>query len=135
MSSQIMNIPVVNQNDSSNSLLEQDPFALTPPVPPLQQEQTTPGNFDYIKSVGTREMLANAYQSINQLELWNYMKQDTDSYMMSLDPEIRRISAKIDELGYHNHSGVSFGWTMRQMQHIAKYGESHFKTEWMKYEK
>jgi hypothetical protein len=42
--------------------------------------------------------------------------------MFSSAPEVSRISAKIAELGYHGHSGASFGFTMRAMEYIAKNG-------------
>jgi hypothetical protein len=49
--------------------------------------------------------------------------------MFSDDQEIWRITAKMEELGYNGHSGCSFGWTMRQMQYIAKYGEEKYRDE------
>ena len=78
------------------------------------------GMFDYIECKSTREMLKNGYQSVNTLELWKYMKKDTDSYMRDIGPEITKISAKMCELGYSGHSGHSFAWTMRQLQYIAQ---------------
>jgi len=87
------------------------------------------GQFLYIKSEHTREMLVNAWNAITQLELWSYMKQETQSYMFSTDQEINRISRKMAELGYNGHSGFSFGWTMRQMQYIAIHGEEKYAEE------
>jgi hypothetical protein len=34
------------------------------------------------------------------------------------------------ELGYDGHSGCSFGYTMRIMQYIAKYGEEKYKKDY-----
>jgi len=87
------------------------------------------GKFDYINNKSTREMLINAWNSITQLELWNYMKNDTDSYMFNNDKEVYLIGNKMIELGYNGHSGCSFGWTMRQMQYIAKNGERQYANE------
>jgi hypothetical protein len=84
------------------------------------------GQFLYVNDANDKEMLQNAWTAITQLDLWDYMKRDTDSYMMSSDPEINIITKKMEELGYDGHSGSSFGWTMRQMQHIAQYGEDDF---------
>jgi hypothetical protein len=84
------------------------------------------GQFLYVIDVFDREMLQNAWTAINQLDLWEYMKRPTDSYMMSSDPEINIITKKMEDLGYNGHSGSSFGWTMRQMQHIAQHGEDDF---------
>jgi hypothetical protein len=85
--------------------------------------------FYYVKDNSSREMLQNAWASITQLELWAYMKLDTDSYMFSNHPEVGIITKKMEELGYNGHSGSTFGWTMRQMQYIAKYGETKYMNE------
>lgn len=84
------------------------------------------GEFLYIKDNNTREILVNAWNSITQLDLWNYMKQVQYSYMLSDDKEISAIFSKIEELGYNGHSGCSFVWTMRQMQYIAQHGEEKY---------
>ena len=84
------------------------------------------GQFLYVDDANDKEMLQNAWTAITQLDLWDYMKRDTYSYMMSSDPEINIITKKMEELGYNEHSGCSFGWTMRQMQHIAQHGEDDF---------
>ena len=39
------------------------------------------------------------------------------------------------ELGYDGHTGFTFGWTMRQIQSIAKQGEKKFMENWVKNEK
>ena len=121
----------------------QDIFDVRPPSPPEMNEAivTTQneepkhphpkGNFDYIKSKHTREMIENAYMAVNQLELWHFMKKDCESYMMSNRSEINRIGNKMIELGYNGHSGFSFGWTMRQIQYIAKHGEIKYMEYWI----
>ena len=93
------------------------------------EETFIKGQFMYIKDKNSREMLVNAWNAINQLELWNYMRRETYSYMFSDDEEIDRITKKMEELGYNGHSGFSFGWTMRQIQYIAKNGEETYMKE------
>ena len=90
------------------------------------------GQFEYINDVHSREMLVNAWQAINLTELWDFVKQDIDSFMFSHDPRVTRIYNKMEELGYNGHSGASFGCTMRNMQYLAEYGEEKFKTEILK---
>jgi len=85
-----------------------------------------PGQFLYINDDNNKEMLQNAWAAITQLDLWYYMRRDTDSFMLSRDPEINIITNKMAELGYDGHSGSSFGWTMRQMQYIAEHGEDNY---------
>jgi hypothetical protein len=71
-------------------------------------------------------MFETAYQAITITELWDYMKKDVDNYMFNSDDEVRRIYDKIEELGYIEHSGSSFGYIMRHMQFIAINGiENH----------
>ncbi len=80
----------------------------------------------------SRVMLENAYTAISLTEMWDYMKKNSDSYMFSTDKEIKIISDKIEELGYHGHSGASFGITMRNMQFIALHGMEEHKKMWLK---
>jgi hypothetical protein len=98
----------------------------------VHDETFIKGQFMYVKDKNSREMLVNAWNAINQLELWNYMRRETYSYMFRDDEEILKITLKMEELGYNGHSGFSFGWTMRQMQYIAKYGEEKYMKEILK---
>lgn len=93
------------------------------------EEEFIPGRFDYIKDDWSREMFSNAWQAITVTEMWDFVKQDIESFMWSDDPRVKTIYNKIEELGYMGHSGASFGCTMRTMQYIAKYGEKKFKDE------
>jgi len=119
-----------------------DIYCILPPHPPefekidntkLETQTNIPefieGQFLYIIDIFTREMLVNAWNSITQLKLWDYMKKDTDSFVFSNDNEIKLIMKKMVELGYDEHSGCSFGWTMRQIQYIAINGEKQFANE------
>ena len=106
------------------------------PINPLEPEENNDvfvfGQFLYVIDDNDKEMLQNAWTAINQLDLWEYMKRPTDSYMMSSDAEINIITKKMEELGYNGHSGYSFGWTMRQMQHIAQHGEDDFMDTYLR---
>ena len=82
--------------------------------------------FNYLDDNNMRQMFETAYQAITITELWDYMKKDVDNYMFNSDDEVRRIYDKIEELGYIEHSGSSFGYIMRHMQFIATNGiENH----------
>lgn len=89
------------------------------------------GQFEYVQDRHSREMLINAWKAITSTELWDFVKKDTDSFMFSNDPRIDIIGNKMIELGYGGHSGSSFGWTMRNMQYLARYGEEEFKKDFM----
>jgi hypothetical protein len=77
-------------------------------------------------------MLENAYTAISLTEMWQYMKKNVESYMLCNDDELKIISDKMEELGYHGHSGASFGITMRNMQFIALNGLEAHKKMWLK---
>lgn len=84
------------------------------------------GQFEFIDN-DYHIMYTTAHAAISQLELWDYMKKDTESYMFSDDQEVNRIYAKIEQLGYNGHSGASFGCIMRAMQYIALNGYDKYK--------
>ena len=91
-------------------------------------------NFSYLNNQNYQEMFLNAYQAIELTEMWNFMKQDIDSYMWSRSNEVRIISNKMSELGYNFHSGSSISLTLREMQFIAKYELEAHKKKWLEKE-
>lgn len=115
------------ENSHADLSIEFTYHNLTPPCPPIDEEIIIAGEFNYVNSTSTRIMLQNAYQAITSTETWEFVKKDIQSFMLSTSPEILRITEKMEKLGYSGHSGCSFGWTMRQMQYIAKNGEEEYK--------
>lgn len=107
---------------------------ILPPEPPTQEEDTlfVPGKFDYATDYD-KAMLKTAFQAINLLKLWDFIKEDPgeDGFMWSADNRINKIYYKIEELGYTGHSGCSFGITIRNMQFIAQYGEKEFRENYL----
>lgn len=83
--------------------------------------------FDFVKDSSERLMLTNAYNAIDLTETWDFVSSDIESFMFSDDDRIYKISSMMKELGYDAHSGMSFGYTMRSMQYIAKNGLDKFK--------
>jgi len=114
---------------------DQEVLTLVPPEPPTTEDEFiengdfVKGQFDYIKNNSEKRMLQTAYQAINILELWNYMKEDPggNGFVFSGDIRVRKIYNKIEELGYQGHSGSSFGCTLRDMQIIAQKGEKEYR--------
>jgi len=90
------------------------------------------GKMDYIEDSHSRMMLENAWQAINLTETWDFVAQDTESFMFSDDDRIWVITRKMEELGYGGHSGCSFGLTMREMQFLAQEGVEKFKEGYIK---
>jgi hypothetical protein len=84
----------------------------------------TDAEFNIIADEHDRFMLKNAHQAITEAEAWDFMRTFSDqSFMFSSSPIVSDIMKKMSELGYDGHSGCSFGWTMRQMEFIAKNGK------------
>ena len=85
-------------------------------------------SFDFITNSYEKLMLETAYDAITSLELWDYIKTPSKSFMLCLDTELELIMNEVVKLGYDGHSGGSFGCTMRDMQYIAQHGLSEYIT-------
>jgi hypothetical protein len=77
-----------------------------------------------------KEMLSDAYDTITALDLWDWMRDPNTpgdkGFLFSDAPEITKI---INSMNYKDHSGSSFGLTLRTMQKIAVYGwDAYLKT-------
>lgn len=87
----------------------------------------TPEEFNTIKDTHTRTMLSNAYYAVSNANAWEWLKNcNEDSFMSSSYPLVKTIRDNMMKLGYDNHSGASFGLTMRQMEFLAKNGKNEF---------
>jgi hypothetical protein len=90
--------------------------------------------FEYITRENERNMIENGYQSVNSLELWDWLSsfepEEGKGFTYSNCEEINKIFQKMEELpNSPGHSGASFGITMRKLQFIAKNGLDAFKRE------
>jgi hypothetical protein len=90
------------------------------------------GQFNYIVNKSKRLMLVNAWKAITLTETWDFVKNNSDSFMFNNNKIIGIISQAMLELGYNLHSCSSFGYTMRTMQFIAIHGEKIFKDQVLK---
>jgi len=74
------------------------------------------------------DMLQDADNAITECGLWNwlteYTPEDGKGFMFSSHPNLDRIN---NAMKYSGHSGSSYGWTMRQMEYIAKHGWELFQ--------
>jgi len=84
---------------------------------------TTPP-FDTLYSPYESTLLADAHQAITQCEAWSWLAtfepDEGFGFAMSCHPMLDRISTAMTHGG--EHSGASFGFTLRVMQSIAKRG-------------
>ena len=122
-----LNINYILQIQTMTTMEEQTTPIMPPEPPSRNKPNRGSGNFDYIQNKSERNMLSTAFQAITLTETWDFMSQPIVSFMCSDDKRVRIIYNKIEQLGYHGHSGSSFGLTMRNMQQIAVEGEEAFK--------
>uniref|UniRef100_A0A6C0B7D4 Uncharacterized protein n=1 Tax=viral metagenome TaxID=1070528 RepID=A0A6C0B7D4_9ZZZZ len=81
--------------------------------------------FSFIEDKFTRSLISNGYDSINQLQLWSWLKEyelDEDKgFMWSRHPNFDIIIKTMESLpNPPGHSGASFAYTMRCLHYIAK---------------
>lgn len=80
-------------------------------------------DFNWVEDLTTRNMLMNAYYAICNVNAWDWIKSfGDDSFMWSSDPKIKEIVSSMESLGYDDHTGFTFDWTMRQMKLLVKKG-------------
>lgn len=91
---------------------------------------TTP-DFETIYTPSESKMLKDAYDAITWCEMWDWMREYTPieglGFMFSSHPNLDRINGEMKLLD--EHSGASYGWTMRQMESIAKRGWEDHKNQ------
>jgi hypothetical protein len=89
---------------------------------------TTP-DFETIYDAHESLMLTDAYQAITTCNLWEWMRvfhpKEGEGFMFATHPNLNTIN---DAMKYQGHSGASYGWTMRQMESIAKRGWDEHKS-------
>jgi hypothetical protein len=92
------------------------------------------GDFSFLKSDSEKAMLEDAMQAMERVAgSWDYLAQpDVPSqetgFMFSKDALLSKIGNEVDKEGLIGHSGSSYGWTMRQIEFIAKNGWEAYVT-------
>ena len=85
-----------------------------------------PGDFSMIEQDHSREMLTDAYIAVTEANAWEIVAKDPGEggfmYSESASKNLKEVTRRIK----YAHSGSSYGWTMRQMQYIAKYGWENY---------
>lgn len=85
-------------------------------------------NYSDLFTENDANMLKDADAAITQCGLWDWLREYTPDedkgFMFSSHPNLDRINSAMK---YGGHSGSSYGWTMRQMEYIAKHGWTLFE--------
>jgi len=81
-----------------------------------------PGDFGFVRDETSRRYAADTYQAVTKAEAWDLLKEDPGEggFMYSGNQRYKVIQAKMELIG--EHSGSSYGWSMRQVQYIAQNG-------------
>ncbi len=80
------------------------------------------GNFSTLNlDENSVKYLQDAYDAITRLDLWKELSEFTpdQGFMFSSSPLLEKIRSEMKFIS--EHSGSSYGWTMRQMEFIAKH--------------
>ena len=79
----------------------------------------------------SKTMINDAINAVTKADMWETLKDLTfpgeGGFMFSRDTRLELINKNIE---YQSHSGSSYGWTMRQVEYIAKNGFEAFVTLW-----
>jgi hypothetical protein len=88
------------------------------------------GDFSFIKDSMSREMLEDGYTTVSELKLWDWLKtftpEEGKGFMFTDHPNINALGNAMKT----GHSGASFGWTMRNLEAIAKDGWEMYVKGW-----
>jgi len=72
-----------------------------------------------------KKMVQAGIDAVTRTEMWPWMAayepEEGNGFMFSTHPNLDKINSVMHKL-YDGHSGSSYGWTMRQLQFIAKNG-------------
>lgn len=91
----------------------------------------TPGKFEYIQTRCERERLAIVWKSITELNLWDFMKKDINSYTLDDELKIGLIWNNIVTNGCNQfNSANKFCISIREMQYIALNGEENYREKY-----
>lgn len=85
-------------------------------------------SFDFIKDELTRGIVKEAHDIVENEKAYPLLKRfNGKSFMFDSPPDIEQLMGKIDSRSKFGHSGFSLGFTMRQLEYIAKNGMEEYK--------
>jgi len=95
------------------------------------------GTFDFIPPEDFVAYYRNAHWAITQTKMWDWLYSFTPDekkgFMFCSHPNLKIIEQKMYEQDIaHGHSGASFGFILREMEYIAKYGYDAFRQVYIK---
>ena len=87
--------------------------------------------FNFINDNSTKELLQSAHKAITNCEMWDWIRHNKiGSFMYDNGTEMKIIRTQMEKDPINrNHSGSSYGWIMREIEYIAKYGYSKYEDD------
>jgi hypothetical protein len=87
--------------------------------------------FHFINDSSTREFLQSAHKAITNCEMWDWIRTNQiTSFMYDNGKEMQKIRTQMHKDPINmDHSGSSYGWIMREIEYIAKYGYSKYEED------
>ena len=88
--------------------------------------------FDFVRNKMEKTVLQDAYEAVNDMNLWDYLKENTFETFTYYDGPDKQLHQELLEKADKNniHSGASYGITMRNMEQIAKQGFEVWKQKY-----
>jgi hypothetical protein len=85
--------------------------------------------FDFINDNSIKEFLQSAHKAITNCEMWDWIRTSKiTSFMYDNGPEMQKIRKEMEKDPINmEHSGSSYGWIMREIEYVAKYGYSKYE--------
>ena len=90
--------------------------------------------FSFTKDISTRKFLQSAHQAVTNCKMWDWIRTThIKSFMYGEEPEMDKIRKEMEKDPINgNHSGASYGWTMRSIEYVAKHGYSKYEDDYSK---
>jgi hypothetical protein len=95
----------------------------------MEDSKYPPGDFSFVKVESEREMLADAYKTITELDLWDFMRTNPGraGFVYSRNPKVLKIFIN---LKIKSHSVLSLMVVMKNMAKIATEGWEAYVDSW-----
>ena len=93
------------------------------------------GLFEFV-GPNVQNYFKNAHWALSQTNMWewlaNFTPQNNEDFLFCNDDNLKIVEQKMFEQDVaHDHSGLSFAYTMRNMKYIAQHGYDAFHTMWL----
>jgi hypothetical protein len=95
------------------------------------------GDFSFVEDGHERMMLKSMYDAVTITENWAKLRDapTQGSFMFPKDPVVIKMTSELEKADeFKGHSGSSFGWTIRNIELIAKSGWAAFCKNYIKHQ-